>query len=195
MRNSNSIKAAYLKKLDDRIEKALTVVGAHVVGKAVNYCSVQTGNLSHSINYVTSKYSGGVSGQTSGTSLKKPVFTRTVKIGTNVVYAAIQEFGGTIRPNYGKSLAVPIHPDAKAAIIPKGGSIRSVFPDLVLIKRKSGAPLLVRMKGKQFDIMYVLMKSVTIPAHPYLRPAVYNHKDDIGKIFAQAMKDYDVSMS
>ena len=191
---SKAAKEAYLNKLKDRVENTLNVVGAQVVTWAVKECPFKSGNLSHSINYATSKNQSGVNGQTTGTALKKPNDKMTLKVGTNVVYAAIQEFGGTIVPENAGALAVPIHPDAKAALIPQGGSIRNVFPDLVMIKRKSGAPLLVRVKGNQFDIMYVLLKRVTIPAHPFLRPAVLNNKQNIVAIFAKAFKNTSASV-
>lgn len=96
-------------------------------------------------------------------------------IVTNTPYARIQEKGGDIKPKNAKALAVPIHPEAKKTAIPEGRSIRDVFPDLVMIKsEKTGHPLLIRPKGKdKFDVMYVLVSSVSIKANPYLVPALH----------------------
>lgn len=89
------------------------------------------------------------------------------KIGTNVEYAAIHEFGGTITAR-GGGLAVPIHADAKRASA-QGRGPRD-FSDLVFINRPGKPPLLIRDKGGQWDIMYVLPKSVVMPARPVWRP-------------------------
>ncbi len=100
-----------------------------------------------------------------------------VRISTNAIYGAIQELGGVITPDKAGALTIPVHPDAK-------GKRASDFPDLIFIKREGANPLLVRKVGeKQFDIMFVLVKSAEIPAHPYLRPAVYENQDKIIKIF------------
>jgi len=111
-----------------------------------------------------------------------------VRCSVNTVYAAIQELGGMIKPDKAGALTVPIHPDAKK-LVRNGGSARDM-KDLEMIKRKNGPPLLVRKKEKgknqRFDIMFVLLKSVQIPARPYMRPAVYENKDMILKIFAKA---------
>jgi phage gpG-like protein len=59
------------------------------------------------------------------------------EIGTNVVYAAIHEFGGTITAKNGKGMVFEV------------------------------------------DGHTVMTKSVTIPARPYLRPAIDEHESEI----------------
>ncbi len=128
-------------------------------------------------------------GQLAG-SITHKVFEseKFVRCSVNKVYAAIQELGGIIKPTKAKALAIPVHPEA-VRWTEKGGEPKD-FPGLVMIKRKNGAPLLVRIKDKgkkqRFDIMFVLLKSVQIPARPYIRPAVYENKEKIMKIFARA---------
>ncbi|MEM6259678.1 MAG: HK97 gp10 family phage protein [Planctomycetota bacterium] len=90
-----------------------------------------------------------------------------VRVGTNVEYAPIHEFGGTIAAK-GGGLAVPIHPDAKRAS-EQGRGPRD-FADLIFIPRAGKPPLLVRDTGGQWDIMYVLPKRVILPARPVWRP-------------------------
>lgn len=111
-----------------------------------------------------------------------------VRCSVNTIYAAIQELGGLIKPDKAGALTIPIHPDAKR-LVRNGGSARDM-KDLVMIKRKNGAPLLVRIKekgrNKRFDIMFVLLKSVQIPARPYMRPAVYENKNKILEVFSKA---------
>ena len=150
---------------------ALDFAGAVVAGKAVqnvhNVFEEQTGNLANSIFW----------------EVNKSEF-KTI-IVANTEYARIQELGGDILPVNAKAIAVPIHPDAKKTAIPDGRTIRDIFPDLVLIKRKNGHPLLVRVGKNVFDIMYVLVSKVTLKAKPYLRPALYESKDLILKAFGK----------
>ncbi len=90
-----------------------------------------------------------------------------VRVGTNVVYAPIHEFGGSVKAK-GGGLTVPIHPDAKRAS-KKGESARDQS-DLFMIKRPGKSPLLARDGGGQLDIMYAMPKRVVIPARPAWRP-------------------------
>lgn len=105
---------------------------------------------------------------------------KSVRTIANTEYAAIQEYGGEISAKGGKALAVPIHADAE-------GKRPRDFSDLVMIKRKTGPPLLVRIKSKgknqRFDIMFVLVKRVNIPAQPYLGPALYDNVDRLAEVF------------
>jgi len=101
-----------------------------------------------------------------------------VRVGTwTVPYGLMQEKGGTIVPKYAKALAIPIHTDAKRAREQGWGP---EFPGFVgklfMIRRPGKPPLLARRVGGQharIDIMYVLAASATIPARPYLRPALW----------------------
>ena len=95
--------------------------------------------------------------------LKGSTFKRRIKNGyrifNNKVYALIHEFGGIIRPVNGKYLSIPINPRSK------GKSPRD-FGDLKFIPRKGDNPLLVSKKTP----LFVLLKSVQVPARPYFRP-------------------------
>jgi HK97 gp10 family phage protein len=70
-----------------------------------------------------------------------------VAIGTDVEYAAIQEFGGTIRPKRAKTLS---------------------------------------WIGE--DGQRVFAKSVTVPAHPYLRPALDEEKDTAVREIGESLR-------
>jgi phage gpG-like protein len=90
-------------------------------------------------------------------------------IGTNLVYAALHEYGGIVTPKNAKYLAIPVNGAT--------GSPRD-RADLKLIKARSGSLVLVDESGVQF----VLKDSVTIPARPYLRPAM---DENVEKILAE----------
>lgn len=97
-----------------------------------------------------------------------------VVVGTDVEYAAIQEFGGVITPKNARYLAIPLTGAAEAAISPLNfpGKLRPVFygSEGVMVDETGAA-------------QYALKNSVTIPAHPYLRPAL----DENGDAAAAAM--------
>jgi HK97 gp10 family phage protein len=122
---------------------------------------IQTGNLSRSIHTEISEATDSQA---------------TVDIGTDLVYAAIHEFGGTITAKNGKYLAIPV------------GSYKGSpndHPDLKLRKTGGGTLLMVDAAG---TAQYVLKSSVTIPAQPYLRPAMDEHRDEAMNVMANVFK-------
>lgn len=186
----------FAKKIDEEVaEDILNVIGAQGVtwaeeslirgySKDNNY---RTKNLANSLAYSTHKTQSPMRGQTSGETLDL-ANEKTVRIGTNVIYGAMHEFGGTITANKADALTIPISDEAKQASA-DGKGARS-FPDLVLIHTKeSPNPFLVRMNSdkKTFKIMYMLVKSVQQPARPYLRPVIEEHSQDILRIVQQAI--------
>lgn len=105
------------------------------------------------------------------------------RVGSNIIYARIQEYGGRISAKKGKFLAVPVGQEGRRAARDCGGNIRSL--SLRIVRTKAGKLLLVkdlnkgqkatpfsnRAKGSQTIILFVLKRSVVLPARPYLRPA------------------------
>ena len=102
------------------------------------------------------------------------------RVGTKLIYAKVQEFGG---PDGGyikakdKLLLVPIGVEGKRFIRRYGrpkGAIRA--QKLTLIKRPGKDPLLVKIngagkgKGAHWTLIAVLKESVRLPARPYMRP-------------------------
>jgi len=86
-------------------------------------------------------------------------------IGTNMEYASIHQYGGTINAQPGRALSVPLSVEAKRA----GGA--SHFPrPLTLIRRSGGPPLLVETNGRRgiTTFHYVLLRSVTIPQRAFI---------------------------
>ncbi|MCL4528667.1 MAG: HK97 gp10 family phage protein [Chloroflexi bacterium] len=99
----------------------------------------------------------------------------SVDVGTNVEYAAIHEFGGTITAKKSKYLAIPVGTYT--------GSPRD-HEDLKPRKSANGWVLL----DASGAIQYVLKTSVQIPAQPYLRPAMDEHQDQAVNAMASAFK-------
>ena len=95
---------------------------------------------------------------------------------TNLVYAAIHEFGGVIRPNKGKYLAIPVGTYQGSPTAHTDLSFRGKGDTLVMV---DGAG----------NVQYVLKTSVVIPARPYLRPAVDENGYAIEEEMAGAFRD------
>jgi HK97 gp10 family phage protein len=86
----------------------------------------------------------------------------TIEIGTNLDYAAIQEFGGTIVPKKAKLLAIPVTKTAER-FAPRE------YPGKLHMVISGGMP--VGLADASDKLQYALKRFVTIKAHPYLRPA------------------------
>jgi HK97 gp10 family phage protein len=99
-----------------------------------------------------------------------------VEIGPNREYAAIHEFGGVIRAKTARYLAIPVGNYT--------GSPRK-YSDLHARKTKAGGLILVDANG---NLQYVLKASVEIPARPYLRPALDEHKEEAAMEVGEALK-------
>ncbi len=105
-----------------------------------------------------------------------------VFIGTNVGYARLQNEGGIVKPVKAKALAIPLHKEARKA----AANVKSVreIEGLWILDRKGKAPLLCKTKGERtskktgavslkskvsIEPWFVLLKSVKVPARPFLR--------------------------
>ncbi len=98
-----------------------------------------------------------------------------VAIGTNLEYAAIHEFGGVILPKNARFLAIPV-----GTLV---GSPR--LHDLHVARTRGGTYLLMDQAG---NVQYLLRRSVTIPARPYMRPALDTKKGEALSEMAATLK-------
>ena len=126
---------------------------------------IKTGNLRRSIHMEMTDANGK---------------SATLEIGTDVEYAAVHEFGGVITPKKGKYLAIPVGNYKDSPLNHK---------NLRAVKTRAGNLVLMDRDG---TVQYVLKTSVTIPAKPYLRPAMDEHQseaeDEVGKVFKQLIE-------
>lgn len=118
-------------------------------------------------------------------SVKKDVYEEggavVGEVGTEgVPYARIHEFGGTIRPKNAQNLTIPTDVNRRADGTPKM-SIQDVFATKKAFIAK-GVVFLKKGAGN-IEPMFILKKSVTIPARPYIQPALAAKKDKILKDF------------
>lgn len=90
--------------------------------------------------------------------------------GTNLPYAGILQFGGTVTPTRGKYLTLPfpgVH-----------GKARSYENTFVKKSKKGNLIIFQNMGGGQIRPLFLLRKKVKIPSRPFL----YFHRNDIRDI-------------
>lgn len=92
--------------------------------------------------------------------------------GDDVRYAAIQEYGGTIRPKRGRFLAIPVGPAVTPAGVTRGGweSPRTAPAKLRFVPIRGGrmARLVIDRRNRS-ETAYLLVRSVTIRAKHFMR--------------------------
>lgn len=133
------------------LDRGLILAGQLVAQRATRKAPIQTGRLKRSLK--------------AGRPYSRSGGTRAIDVGTNVIYAAVQEFGHTfpamiITPRLKQALAFE-WPNAPAHLKPS----------------KSG----------KFVFKSVTRPKITIPAQPYLRPAIKMSKDDISSIIYKSV--------
>jgi hypothetical protein len=92
-----------------------------------------------------------------------------VYVGPRIWYAPVQEYGGVLTAKK-KYLTIPLN--KRAEKIADKGSIRSL--KLITVRSKAGNLIMGHKteKRKDFRPMFVLKKSVRIPARPLVRPVL-----------------------
>lgn len=130
---------------------------------------------------------GTVTGRLRNSIQKTPPANGTTIVGTNEKYARIQEYGGTIRPTTKQYLTVPTNVDA-AKLRARHQSLRDVKG--LRFATMFGKKFLIKGPKKRPRIMFVLVRSVTLPARPYLRPVTTNQaaRDRIRKAFISGFR-------
>lgn len=116
-----------------------------------------------------------------------------VRVGTNVPYASVHEFGQRISAQ-GKALPVPFpgaERRARQLRRQAGGSLRNLpkgklFP----VKTRRGSVLLVEKTGgknsEAWRPVFVLVKSVNIPPRPWFRPTIKASRKAMVRKFKQS---------
>lgn len=118
-----------VKRVDDRVEKALTVIGtagvSHVTARIRKNKSIVSSNLINSITYSTSEDQQAVS-QGDGKTLSKAQ-RGGVKIGTTVVYAPRVEFGFTGTDSLGREYNQPAKSFLRSALLDNKTKLNNLF--------------------------------------------------------------------
>ena len=109
-----------------------------------------------------------------------------VRVGTNLIYARIQEFGGTIYPVKAKALAIPLGREGRRAARQAAGNLRTL--DMVLITMKTGQAFLAKPEGGRLNPLFILLPSVILPPRPYVRPAWKGALPGVKKYISETIK-------
>jgi hypothetical protein len=171
----NDLKSAQ-KKIKEQVFRALTLLEAAILR-----------NIRDNFNVMSGRMLGSV-----GKSKKVREESDGVIVGEiglkGVPYAAIKEFGGIIKPKNALALTIPteenMRRDGQAKLtaqeIMKSG--RGFIRDGIMFQKKFKVG-----KGKstkeEITPMFILKKSVVIPAKPFIRPAIAQTQDQILKNF------------
>jgi len=91
---------------------------------------------------------------------------RVLRVGTNLVYAALLQFGGVIRPKRARALTVPIAPEAR-------GRRARDFSDTFILRRRSDDAetvgiIMQNLGGGKVRPLFALRTSVTVEPRPFL---------------------------
>jgi phage gpG-like protein len=165
---------AMKKKLRQQVFRALTILEAEILQniRKNSGLHVRTGALLNSVGStkkVIEEKDGEITGQ----------------IGTQgIPYARIHEFGGTVKPVNKQFLAIPTDENRRADGSPEVSTARlMVLQKLGLSFIHNGVIFMKILGNKQPKPMFILRKSVNIPARPYIRPALAAKQEQIMREF------------
>lgn len=159
------------------VQKTLVAVALIGEGEAKGRAPVRSGHLARSITGTVRQGAGGPEAVLSAGG--------RVEGAAPVVYAGAQEYGATIVPKRGKYLRIPL-PAAKtqAGLDRYPTPLRISGAGLFRVQQgKAGALYLIHTPSGQ--PWYKLVRSVTLRARPYLRPAARVAAERMPRQFAK----------
>lgn len=107
-------------------------------------------------------------------------------VGSDVVYARIQELGGVIKARNAKYLTIPLAGAKTKAGIVRGGA-RS-FTDTFVMRSRSGDLLIVQRRGRGVLPLFVLKPEITIRGKHYLERGLEKNRAPIRELFGREVK-------
>lgn len=156
------------RELPAELRRLLTVTALDADAKAkvnaTTTLNVRSGRLRASITSSVEQAAGNFA-----------IVLRAGTEGGTVPYARIHEEGGTIRPKKAQFLKIPVGPALTGAGVPRlparrgaGGRSQKAQSALRFAPTAKGGVLI----APDGQVWYVLRRQVTIPARPYLAPAL-----------------------
>lgn len=156
--------AARGSTLKDAVEAGIRVIeGNAVVNINEQFSGRSTGNMAANRSVEVKDEDGKVTG--------------TLTFHSN--HARLHEYGGVVKPVKGKFLAIPKTESAR-----KVESPRNYPEDLHFVGSDAGGVLM----NSANEVIYLLVTSATMPARPFLRPAMDEHASEIEEAMAEAIK-------
>lgn len=111
-----------------------------------------------------------------------------VRVGSNLIYARIHEFGGVIRPKVAQYLTVPIS-DLGRELRRTNRSLKDI-PGAFVRKSRSGNVVVFQKRRREAPIpLVVLKRSVRLPPRPHLRPAFHESAAEIRDIVDKTIRN------
>ena len=104
-------------------------------------------------------------------------------VGTNLKYAAIHEYGGTIRPKRAKWLAIPLKGALTARGVARGGP--RDFKNTFFAMSKNGNLIMFSKSMGSIIPLFALKKEVKIPKVSYMKSGLKEKTNDIIKFFSE----------
>lgn len=106
-------------------------------------------------------------------------FVQAVTVGTNIKYGSIHELGGTIEPRDAQWLTIPM---------PGITGYARDYQNTFFAISKNNNLVLFQNEGGSVRPLFVLKKSIEIPARPYLGPALNENAAHLTKLIGDAVK-------
>lgn len=110
-----------------------------------------------------------------------------VRRGKNVAYSAIHETGGTIKPKRAKYLTIPLKAAKTASGVARGKA--RDFANTFIKKVSSGDLLIFQNKGNGIIPLFVLKKSVKIPASRYMSKALASRSSRVVDVLLHTLEE------
>jgi phage gpG-like protein len=117
-----------------------------------------------------------------------------LRVGTNLVYAKMLEYGGVIRPKKARALIVPFNDAARKYLRmnPSGPAGDKSFSYIKHSRPPLLAQVMIKGKGKRarqvFGAVFGLVRSTRMPERPYMRPSLRDYKPQATADFARGFR-------
>lgn len=165
--------------LDRAVRSGVANAAEHIKTTIKNQFGQRSGGKSSAPGSPPNRQKGALSRSITATMLSD----RRATIGSNLVYAAIHEHGGVIRPVRANYLWMPI--GAKTGESPT--AVIAKKKEFAFIPRRSGGFFVVRKsksgRKTKSGLVYVLLNAVYMPRRPYMVPGLQKSKPGLLQAF------------
>lgn len=104
-------------------------------------------------------------------------------VGTDVIYARIQELGGVVKARNVKYLTIPLGAAKTPSNITRGGA--RTFADTFVMRSRAGRLLIMQRRGRGLRPLFLLAPRVEIRGTHYLGRALEGNRPQIRELFGR----------